>query len=66
MAVTSPQGKPILGSEGQVVQACQFCLANEGARAPRVLRPWPLRRYPVLEGESIWGWAKMNGGACLR
>jgi hypothetical protein len=63
MAVTSPQSEPILGSEGQVVQACLSSLANEGARAAGVLRPWPLRRYPVLEGESMWGWAKMNGGA---
>lgn len=59
-------GELILGWEGQVVQACLSSLANKGATAPGVLRPWPLWGYSVLEGEPTWGGVNMNAEAGLR
>lgn len=49
-----------------MVQASLSSLANRGAKALRVLRPWALRGYSVLEGEPTWGEGSMNAEASLK
>jgi len=46
-----------------MVQASLSSLANTGAKALGVLRPWRLRGYPVLEGELTGGDGNINAEA---